>query len=112
MPGSSTARVDVNDSGSLGAPSGGPGPDVEEHALVPADLQRRRMTGGDELELPGVGLEPGEEQRGDLDVVPELVQEAVEPGEEIAEVLADARVRHAWRDEASPSGGPSSSRAR
>ena len=51
------------------------------------------MTGGDELELPGVGFEPGQEQRGDLDVVPELVQEAVEPGEEIAEVLADARVR-------------------
>ena len=58
-----------------------------------AELQRRRVTGGDELELPGVGFEPGEEQRRDLDVVPELVQEAVEPGEEIAEVLADARVR-------------------
>ena len=39
------------------------------------------------------GSSRADEQRGDLDVVAELVQEPVEPGEEIAEVFADARVR-------------------
>ena len=102
----------MNDSGWLGAPKERARGDIEERVLALADQERRRVAGGHELELARVGYEAGDEQCRDLDVLTELGQEAVEPYQQVGQIVVDARVRRVSRDGASPSAAPSSSRAR